>query len=99
MYKHKSKIIAFTSGADLFIFTFIRIKFTSMVQIEFKNGRYADGETVIYAGNFVILQRKEVVGDKLIITQKPYPLTDIDVIQTKLEAEVRAIPKSELLED
>lgn len=66
------------------------------IQLELKNkDRFILGEAIIYAGNFAILQTKEVKDGKIITSQQPYPLEDVKSITIVREGEIRPLPPEE----
>jgi hypothetical protein len=67
------------------------------VQITTKKGGYITGETIMYTGNFAIVLIKEVKDGKLITTHKTIALEDIANINVIRDAEVRELPKPQLL--
>jgi hypothetical protein len=69
------------------------------VQLKTKNGRYITGESVIYTGNFAILQTKEVRDGKMITNHQMFSMEDVQSVSIIREAEVRPLPKTEILHD
>ena len=66
------------------------------VQLKLKSkDRFLVGEAIIYAGNFAILQTKEVKDGKLVISQQPYPLDDIQHVTIVRDAESRELPMAD----
>jgi hypothetical protein len=67
------------------------------VQITTKKGGYITGETIMYTGNFAVVLIKEVKDGKLITTHKTIALEDVASINVVRDAEVRELPKPQLL--
>lgn len=65
------------------------------IQIGFKGGAIVTGVFMQISGNFIVLTTKEINGDNLIITQRPYNLDNVEKITTIKPVERRQIPNEE----
>lgn len=65
---------------------------SAMIKLK-SSGRYITGDVVILTGNFAVVQKKEVTNGKLITTQEPFDLADIQLITMVRDAEVKGTPQ------
>jgi len=66
-----------------------------IAQLTTKKGVVASGDTIIYSGNFAILQQKVVEGETVVITHLPFDMKDISSISRSVKADKRELLKEE----
>lgn len=85
--------MVFDSVVTIFIPIINKTSAMDTIQIITSKGRYVNGEAVIYTGNFVILQNKEVKDGNLVTTHEIFPLENVIRVITIREAETRSFPE------
>jgi hypothetical protein len=62
-----------------------------IVQLTTTKGKIVNGDTIIYTGDFAIVQEKTVKDGKVIISHTPYSMGEISSITRIVEAEKREL--------